>query len=270
MMTTSRLSRTLLSIGALSSAALPLLAAPALAQSGPIGRTTVTTSTTTSTTTTQDIDPRLGSYAPRDSRDGYYANGAPRDPLPYPEPAPPPGYDGSALPPPPPGYQPYGDDRARTVADDRYGMEAERWARDNCVKSQGNAAGGALIGGLLGAIVGSSVAGWHDRGAGALIGGAFGAVGGAAIGSASDNETSPGCPPGYRVRRDAVVYAYDGPEYAYAAPGWYRPWVFIGGSWTYRPYPYHDWYYRTYRGYRPEGGYRYRSGPESWRGHRGW
>jgi len=268
-MTTSRLSRTLLSIGALSSAALPLLAAPALAQSGPIG-TTTTTTTTYSTTTTQDVDPRLGSYAPRDPRDpsydqpnGTYANGAP-----MPEPAPPPGYDGSAPPPPPPGYQAYADDRAR-AADDRYAMNAERWARENCVKSQGDTAGGALIGGLLGAIVGSAVAGRHDAGAGALVGGAFGAVGGAAIASSSNGETSPGCPPGYRVRRDAVAYGFDGPDYYYAAPGWYHPWVFIGGAWTYRPYPYHDWYYRTYRGPRAYGGY-YRRGPEPWRGHRGW
>ena len=32
--------------------------------------------------------------------------------------------------------------------------EAQAWARDNCVKSHGDVAAGAVIGGILGAIVG--------------------------------------------------------------------------------------------------------------------
>ncbi|MDE2403269.1 MAG: hypothetical protein KGM17_00950 [Sphingomonadales bacterium] len=298
-MTSSRLARSILAAGALSSVALPLLAVPALAQPAAGAQP-------------QDIDPRAGSYMPPDQRgyqgqqgypqQGYqgqpvyqgqqdrYPNGAPMpdqrgypDPqgtyangAPMPEPAPPPGYDGTRPPPPPPGYQPYADERARVAADDRYAADAERWARENCVKSSGDVAGGALLGGLLGAIIGSSVAGRHDRGAGAFAGAAIGAVGGAAVASSGNGETSPGCPPGYRVRREAVTYSYRAPDYYYAAPGWYRPWVYIGGAWTYRPYPYHDWYYRTYRarpysgyGYRGYGGYR--GGPEPWRGgHGGW
>jgi hypothetical protein len=59
----------------------------------------------------------------------------------------------------------------------------------------------------------------------------------------------------------AFYYGADTGPYYYAAPGWYRPWVFYGGRWTYRPYPYHGWYYRHYRGGpRPyyRGGYRHR------------
>lgn len=65
------------------------------------------------------------------------------------------------------------------------------------------------------------------------------------------NETSPGCPPGY-VLRDGAAPLYVAPAYAYAAPGWYNPWVFYGGAWVFRPYPYHAYYYHAY--YR--GGYR--------------
>lgn len=165
---------------------------------------------------------------------------------------PPPGYDGSQTPPPPPGYQASPADLAMRDRDTRYASDAEAWARDNCVKSHGNAATGAIIGGVLGALLGNGLAGRHDRGAGTFAGAAVGAVGGAAIaGSAGNNQTSLGCPPGYVVRRDARPYAYDDVDYDYAAPGWYRPWVYVGGSWDYRPYPYHNWYYRTYRG----GGY---------------
>ena len=50
--------------------------------------------------------------------------------------------------------------------------------------------------------------------------------------------------------------------YNYATPGWYRPWMFVGSAWVYRPYPYHDWYIRTYRGHGYGGGDR-----GSYRGH---
>jgi len=89
-----------------------------------------------------------------------------------------------------------------------------------------------------------------------------GAGTGAAIASSENNATSPGCPPGYVVRAGAPAYPYTYPGYAYAAPGWYQPWVFVGGVWAYRPYPYHAWYYHTYRGpyhggyYRGHPGYR--------------
>jgi hypothetical protein len=123
-----------------------------------------------------------------------------------------------------------------------------------------------VIGGLFGALLGSSIAGRHDRGAGALMGGIAGAAGGAAVGSAQDNATSPGCPPGYVVRSGAPAFYYDGwnSDYVYAAPGWYHPWVFVEGRWSYRPYPYHTWYYRHYGWGRPgwhggwRGGYRHR------------
>ena len=258
-----RFTHSLLAAGALASAVSPLLAASALGQSGPpIGSDSRYNS---QGAPPQDYDPRAGSYG-QSNQPGSYANGAP-----MPEPTPPSDYDGTRPPPPPPGYNGnYADQNA--VADDRYAADAERWARSNCVKSQGDTAGGALLGGIIGAIIGSSVAGRHDRGAGAFAGAAVGAVGGAAIASGSGgNETSPGCPPGYVARRGAVAYSYGGPGYAYAAPGWYRPWVFIGGAWSYRPYPYHDWYYRTYRhgdGDRYRGGRGYRGG-EGWRDH-GW
>lgn len=210
------------------------------------------------------------------------------------EPPPPPGYDGSAPPPPPPGYDARGYDNrgydnapppppggyARGAyqaspppeADHRYEAYAEDWASRNCVKSQGNAGAGAVIGGLFGALVGSSVAGHHDRGAGALVGGIAGAVGGAAVGSAQDNATSPGCPPGFVVRRGAPEFYYpaDYGPYYYYAPSWYRPWIYVGGRWSYRPYPYHDYYYRAYGpgrpGWRPHYGRPY-YGPS--RGHPG-
>jgi hypothetical protein len=54
----------------------------------------------------------------------------------------------------------------------------------------------------------------------------------------------------------------------YAAPGWYRPWVWAGGRWAYRPYPYHRYYYRHYWAGRP-GDWQRR---QEWREHhrRGW
>lgn len=176
-------------------------------------------------------------------------------------PPPPPGYDGSAPPPPPPGYSAQDPSYAADQqADRRYEAYAEDWATRYCVKSGGNAAGGAVIGGLFGALLGSSVAGYHNRGAGALMGGIAGAAVGGAAGSAQDHATSPGCPPGYVMRRDAPTFVYDGygAGYYYDAPGWYHPWIFIDGRWNYRPYPYHTYYYRHYGWGRPgyRGGYR--------------
>lgn len=191
----------------------------------------------------------------RGGPDSQYRDGGP--PSGYADDVPPPnGYDGTRPPPPPPGYQSSADDAAQRDRDDRYAYDAERWARDNCVKSRGNTGAGAVIGGIFGAIIGNGLSGRHDHGAGTLAGAAVGAVGGAAIASsAGGNETSPGCPPGYVVRGGAPAYSYDA-DYAYAAPGWYRPWVFVGNNWTYRPYPYHRWYYRTYRQYPHRGDHR--------------
>jgi hypothetical protein len=177
-----------------------------------------------------------------------------------PPPPPPSNYDGTQPPPPPPGYTPDPAYAPDPQADRRYEAYAEDWAQRYCVKSSGNAAGGAVIGGLFGALLGSSVAGYHNRGAGALMGGIAGAAVGGAAGSAQDNATSPGCPPGFVVRRDAPAFVYDGygAGYYYAAPAWYHPWIFVDGRWSYRPYPYHTFYYRHYGWGRPgfRGGYR--------------
>jgi hypothetical protein len=172
-------------------------------------------------------------------------------------PPPPEGYDGSQPPPPPPGYAADPNYQPNPAADQRYEAYAENWAAQNCIKSNGNTAGGAVIGGLFGALLGSSIAGYHNRGAGALVGGIAGAAGGAAVGSAQDNATSPGCPPGYVMRRGAPAFYYDGYDagYVYDAPGWYRPWIFVGGRWSYRPYPYHSWYYGHYGYGRYHGGW---------------
>lgn len=180
-------------------------------------------------------------------------------------PPPPENYDGSQLPPPPPGYRDdpaYRDDSQR---DRHYEAYAEDWSERYCVKARNNAGTGAVIGGLFGALLGSSLSGRHDHGGGALLGGIAGAAGGAVVGSASSNATSPGCPPGFVVRRDAPQFIYDdaaGPYY-YAAPDWYRPWYFYDGRWAYRPYPYHNYYYRTY-------GHRYGGYGRGWGGHGGW
>ncbi|MXP29764.1 glycine zipper 2TM domain-containing protein [Porphyrobacter algicida] len=176
---------------------------------------------------------------------------------------PPPDYDGSELPPPPPGFEAgaYGDWTARDAA---FARQTEAWSRRYCVRSRDNTAAGAVVGGLLGAIVGSSLGGRHDRGGSTLAGAAVGAIGGAAVGASSSYSTSPGCPPGYVVRRDAPTYYYPS-DYDYAAPGWYRPWVYVGGSWTFRPYPYHVYYYRQY--YR--GGHWY-EGNRAYYGNRGY
>lgn len=185
--------------------------------------------------------------------------------------APPQGYDGTQPPPPPPGYQQDQADVAQQVQDQRYETYAEDWSERNCVRARSNATAGAVIGGVFGALLGSSVAGRHDRGAGAFVGGVVGAAGGAAIGDSSRNDTSPGCPPGYVVRGGAPAFYYEGygDSYAYAAPGWYRPWYFYEGRWSYRPYPYHAWYSRHY-GYRPYGGaYRHYGGGYWEGGYRG-
>ncbi|MBB3358063.1 MULTISPECIES: hypothetical protein [unclassified Novosphingobium] len=169
---------------------------------------------------------------------------------------PPPGYDGTRPPPPPPGYSPAAIDQAQAERDARYAADAEAWARDNCVKARSNATAGAVIGGIFGALVGNGLSSRHDGGFGTLAGAAVGAVGGAAIGGSTANQTSPGCPPGFVVRSGAAPYSYDTvyfSNYYYAAPGWYRPWVYVGDRWTYRPYPYHDYYYRAYRPYHPNG-----------------
>jgi len=197
---------------------------------------------------------------------GYQGQGDYDDADGAPPPPPPAGYDGNQPPPPPPGYTADPIYAPNSAADQRYEAYAEDWAARNCVRSSGNTATGAVIGGLFGALLGSSVAGYHNRGTGALVGGLAGAAGGAAVGSAQDNATSPGCPPGYVMRRGAPAFYYDGygAGYVYSAPGWYRPWIFVGGRWTYRPYPYHTWYYRHYGWGRPgwRGGYRggYRGG----------
>lgn len=187
---------------------------------------------------------------------GYYGNAQAPDPLAAPE-----GYDGSELPPPPPGYQASGDYRADAEQDRRYEAYAEDWSQRYCVKARSNAGAGAVIGGLFGALLGSSVSGRHDHGTGALVGGLAGAAGGAAVGSTTANATSPGCPPGFVVRNDAPAFYYGGygAPYYYAAPDWYRPWYFYEGRWTYRPYPYHGWYYRNY-GYGRGYGYGYGRG----------
>jgi hypothetical protein len=102
------------------------------------------------------------------------------------------------------------------------------------------------LGGLFGAVIGSGLAGRGSHGEGALAGAAVGAAGGAVIASnTGSNATSPGCPPGY-VLRDGAAPLYYGPAFAYAAPGWYHPWVYYGGAWVFRPYPYHVYYYRHY------------------------
>ena len=174
--------------------------------------------------------------------------------------APPPGYDGTRPPPPPPGYQAGPDASQQQIQDQQYAAYAQQWAQAYCVKAHGNTGEGAVIGGIAGALFGSAVAGRHSHGEGAVLGGLGGAGVGAAVASSSgSNATSPGCPPGFVTRGGAPAFAYGGGLYVYAAPGWYHPWVFYGGAWVYRPYPYHVWYYGHYRGGyrgRPYGGYR--------------
>ena len=42
-----------------------------------------------------------------------------------------------------------------------------------------------------------------------------------------------------------MPYSFYG-GYGYAAPADYRPWVWYGGSWIYRPYPYHRYWYHSH------------------------
>ena len=178
----------------------------------------------------------------------YRGDQAYDDNNPPPPPAPP-DYDGTRLPPPPPGYQGPPESYQTDLQDRMYAERAEEWARENCVRAHGDPAAGAVVGGIIGALIGSGVAAGGHRTTGAIVGGAIGAAGGAAIaGSTDTHETSPGCPPGYVARGGAPEF-YAASDYFYAAPGWYRPWVYYGDEWVYRPYPYHVWYYnRYYRG----------------------
>lgn len=197
-----------------------------------------------------------GQYSQAPSYGGYNGYGGYDGSQPPAPPPPPSGYDGSQPPPPPPGYQAGPDAAQQSAQDQRYAAYAQQWAQAYCVKAHADTGTGAVIGGAIGALLGAGVAGRHDRGAGALVGAGVGALGGAAVASGSDsNATSPGCPPGFVVRGGAPAFAYGGADYAYAAPGWYHPWVMYGGVWTYRPYPYHVWYYRHY-GWGPRGYYR--------------
>ena len=158
------------------------------------------------------------------------------------------GYDASQPPPPPPGYQ-GGPTDQQQQQDAQYAYAAQQWAQQNCVKSGGNVAAGAVIGGIFGALIGAGVSGYGHTGAGTAVGAAIGGTTGAAIAAGQGGATSPGCPPGYVLRGGAGGFYYSSGPYAYAAPGWYQPWIWYDGAWLYRPYPYHAWYYRHY-GYR--------------------
>lgn len=224
------LQKTLIAAGALAASLSPVAASLASAQIGAPGNPTYSD---------QSYSAQPYSPQPQNSAQGGYDY---RNPPP--EPAQPQGYDGRNPPPPPQGYVAGAEDYG---ADARYAADAESWARNNCVKSRPNTGAGALVGGVLGAIIGGGLAGRHDTGTGMAAGAAVGAIGGAAVASSSGGETSPGCPPGFVARGGAPVYAYAQSDYTYAAPGWYRPWVYVDNYWVYRPYPYHNWYYRNYR-----------------------
>jgi len=169
------------------------------------------------------------------------------------------GYPSDMAPPsgqyaePPPGYENGGAyDNGAQQADQEYAARYSAWAAQNCINQRNNnTAAGAIVGGVLGAVVGAGIAGGRNAGAGALVGGALGAGTGAAIGSSS---TPGGCPPGYYIRAGAPAFYWGGPAVVTYAPGWYHPWVWAGGRWTYRPY--RSWYW-AHRGY-------WRPG---WRGH---
>jgi hypothetical protein len=154
--------------------------------------------------------------------------------------------------PPPPGYQPGQDQEDASPQareqDERYSYAAEQWAAQNCVAAHArDTTAGAVIGGILGAIIGSGLSGRYDRGAGMVVGGALGATAGGAVGAAAA-DNNPNCPPGYVMRAGAPAF-YPGPVYGgvvYAAPGWYDPWIWYGGHWIYRPYPYHRYWYHAH------------------------
>lgn len=243
----------------LIAAASPMLASAAAAQSTPLGD--YDRGYQAGRADAARADQGRGYQPAPEAQSGYYEDGHAGDDV-----APPPGYDGSQPPPPPPGYD------ARNYADDprdqRFARSAEDWAQRYCVRSSGgNTLGGAVVGGLAGALIGSAVAGRHSNGAGALIGGIAGAGIGGAAGSTADH--TPGCPPGMVARGGAPAFAYDGYDsgYSYAAPGWYRPWIFIDNRWSYRPYPYHAYYYGHY-GHGRSWGYRGGYGRYGYRG--GW
>ena len=167
------------------------------------------------------------------------------------------GYQDPALE-PPPGYSAQDAQRDASPAerqyDQQYAAAAEAWSQANCVRQEENrTAAGAIIGGVLGAVIGSNLAGGRDRGAGAVVGGALGAVAGGAIA----NNSGPGCPPGFVLRSGAPPFYYGPPPgsslVVYDAPTWYNPWIWYGGAWIYRPYPYHRyWGEHYYRGGRED------------------
>jgi hypothetical protein len=160
-------------------------------------------------------------------------------------PPPPPGYDGRDPPPPPPGYdQASAPPPDQQAADQRYARYAENWARYNCVQSHANVGAGVAVGSLFGALIGAGLGGRH-AGGGAIVGAIAGGAAGGAIAASEGSQTSPGCPPGFVVRDGGSPFYYGG-QYAYAAPYWYRPWIFDDGAWVFRPYPYHTWYYGHY------------------------
>ena len=202
------------------------------------------TVSTLATTASAQPDPGRDGPPPQQGYDqgppGDYAPppGAPEDSL----------YREQGAPPPPQGYDSRYDDSEQARAEDEaYRTRAEDWAARYCYRRQSdNAAGGAIIGGVLGALLGSGIAGRGSHTTGALVGGAVGAMAGASIGASS---TSPGCPPGFVVREDAPAFYYGGFRggYVYAAPPGYRPWIWVGGRWAYRPYPYHRYWYREHR-----------------------
>jgi hypothetical protein len=184
---------------------------------------------------------------------GYDQNQPPPD---YGQNPPPQGYDEG----PPPGYGPpqgqYAPppgsagsyDSQQQQYDQDYAARYSAWAARYCIdRRNNNVAAGSIIGGVLGSIIGSGIAGRGNHFAGAVVGGAVGATAGGAIGASSSS--TYGCPPGYVVAAGAPAFAYGGP--VAVGPGWYNPWVWYGGQWTYRPY--RSWYYRH---------------PGYWRGHR--
>jgi len=100
-----------------------------------------------------------------------------------------------------------------------------------------------LIGGVLGAVIGSNLARGGGRTGGAIIGGTLGAVAGNALARDSGGGV---CPQGYIVRAGAPVFAPP-PYVVYAAPVGYNPWIWYGGRWVYRPYPYAHYWHDHYR-----------------------
>jgi len=163
---------------------------------------------------------------------------------------PPPDYSGQAPdqgPPPPQGYSDQDrqqDQSEQARQQDRAYAEAqERWAAENCIhQEQDRAVAGTVIGGILGAVIGSNIGRGGGRTGGAIIGGVAGAVAGNALARDSGGGV---CPQGYALRPGAPVFAPP-PYVVYAAPVEYNPWIWYGGRWVYRPYPYHR-YYGHYR-----------------------